>query len=43
MTEAAREEAAGGQAALAAECVTDPATLRRVRQRLRHRAAGDWL
>ncbi len=40
MQRAAPEQAAGGQAALAAECTTDLATLRRVAGALREQIGG---
>jgi hypothetical protein len=40
MDGAATGEAAGGQGALAARCVTDPATMARVPARLRGQLAG---
>ncbi len=40
MERAAPEQAAGGQTALAAECTTDLATLRRVASELRRQIGG---
>jgi hypothetical protein len=43
MNRAAEDEAAGGRAALAAECKTDPVTMERVLARLRPRTDVDPL